>query len=56
MSVDLAHHEVFPAKVGKGGIKTAFKIRAFGRIPNYIVHKYKSYLRGLEVFFGGPEP
>ena len=24
----------------------------FGRIPNYIVHKYKSYLRGLEVFFG----
>ena len=29
----------------------SFKIQAFGRIPNYIVHKYKSYLRGLEVFF-----
>ena len=21
ISVDLAHHEIFPAKVGKGGIK-----------------------------------
>ena len=31
-------------------------MRAFGRIQNYIVPKYKSYLRGLEVFFGGPEP
>ena len=52
ISVDLAHHEIFHAKVGKGCIITYIRYRFYGELCSYCKNKCLIQgVTGVVVFF-----